>query len=77
MTERLLTTAEAAAWLSDRGVSRTLKTLEALRVRGGKMAPPFRRVGRSVRYAEGDLTEWLQEVTSAPIRSTSQVQDFA
>lgn len=72
MVEKLMTTSEAADWLSERGVARTPKTLESLRVRGGRMSPPFRRVGRAVRYAEGDLRGWLQTVVSAPHCSTSE-----
>jgi hypothetical protein len=73
-SRKLLTTVETAAWLSERGVSRTAKTLEATRVRGGRMAPPFRKIGRAVRYAEADLAEWLAGITSAPFNSTTQAK---
>ena len=68
----LLTTEEAAAWLTARGLPRTVKTLEALRVRGGKMAPPFRRFGRTVRYLETELQAWAEALISAPMNSTSE-----
>jgi hypothetical protein len=74
MTDRLLTTDETAAWLSERGVGRTVKTLEAMRVRGGRMAPPFRKIGRAVRYAETDLAAWLEEITSPAFNSTTQAK---
>jgi len=69
---RLLTTDEASRWLMDRGIPRTRKTLEAGRVRGCSSTPPFRRVGRSVRYAEADLLSWIDSVLTEPLRSTSE-----
>jgi hypothetical protein len=75
MFHKLFTTPEAADWLTSRGLPRTAKTLEALRVRGGLMAPPFRRLGRTIRYAEPDLEGWLADITSAPMRSTSERAD--
>ena len=68
---KLMTTSEAALWLTERGLGRTEKTLESLRVRGGRMSPPFRRVGRAVRYSEADLRDWLESVVSAPHQSTT------
>jgi hypothetical protein len=73
-TAKLLDTNEAAAWLTARGIKRTPKTLEVQRVRGGPMAPPFRKVGRAVRYAESDLTGWLAEITSPAFHSTTQAK---
>jgi excisionase family DNA binding protein len=49
-----LTTAEAAALL---GVS--VKTLEALRAR--EQGPPFKKVGRRVRYERALLIEWSRQ----------------
>ena len=72
MNSRLLTTAETAAWFTERGVPRTIKTLEAMRVRGGDMAPPFRKFGRTVRYAEEDLESWFEYTLSQPVCSTTE-----
>lgn len=69
---RLMTTPEASDWLTARGLPRTTSTLEALRTRGGGMAPPFRKLGRAIRYAEADLEEWLGQIVSGPLRSTSE-----
>ena len=51
---RLLTTEEAAAWLSLRP-----RTLECYRNRGE--GPRFRKIGRWVRYLESDLDDWLEK----------------
>ena len=72
MHTKLLTTPEAAKWLTDRGLPRTEATLEALRTRGGPMAPPFRRFGRTVRYDEGDLIAWIESILTGPLHSTSE-----
>lgn len=52
-TSRLLTTAEAAQFLH-MSVSFLMKT----RLRGD--GPRYRKVGRSVRYVESDLHDWVK-----------------
>lgn len=54
MTDRLLTTTEAADLLR---VGR--RTLESWRLRGG--GPPYHRVGGAVRYRLTTLEQWLAE----------------
>ena len=44
------------------------RTLERLRVQGGN-APKFAKLGRSIRYRQCDLDEWI---TSRVVRSTSE-----
>lgn len=61
MNDQLLTTAEAAKWLSV-----TVSYLEKMRVIGG--GPEFVKLGRSVRYEPAALATW---VDSARRRSTS------
>lgn len=62
----MLDTREAAARLH-----LSPRTLEGLRVRGE--GPPFIKLGaRSVRYAKGDLEEWI---ASRRRRSTSDAGD--
>lgn len=61
MNDQLLTTAEAAKWLSV-----TVSYLEKMRVIGG--GPEFVKLGRSVRYEPTALATW---VDSARRRSTS------
>lgn len=53
VAQPLLTTEQAA-----RIVGRAVATLESMRVRGG--GPKFRKIGRSVYYAEPELLEWLE-----------------
>jgi predicted DNA-binding transcriptional regulator AlpA len=53
---KLLTNAETAELLSVRP-----NTLEGWRVKG--IGPVFRKIGRSVRYAEADVLTWLDAQT--------------
>ena len=70
LSEPLLDTAGAAEFLRALGIPRSPATLTRQRSTGG-LTPPFRQVGRSVRYAPADLREWVSQVVSAPTRSTS------
>ena len=70
--EALLDTIEAARFLRERGIPRSPSTLTRLRCVGG-VAPPFRKLGRSVRYDPADLRQWIAEVVSGPKRTTSEL----
>lgn len=54
MTDMILLTEKQAAQLLSVGD----KCLQAWRVRGG--GPPYHKVGRLIRYREGDLLSWLE-----------------
>lgn len=68
--EPLLTTAAAAEFLKALGIPRSAATLTRQRCVGG-LAPPFRRIGRSIRYNPADLRQWIAEALSDPKRTTS------
>jgi hypothetical protein len=64
--------AGASAYLRDtHGIERAPSTLAKLAVMGG--GPPFRKAGRVPLYAPLDLDAWAASITSAPMRSTSEV----
>jgi hypothetical protein len=71
--EPLLDTAGAAEYLTSLGISRSPATLVRQRSTGG-LTPPFRSVGRSIRYSPSDLRAWVSAVVSAPRRSTSDTK---
>ena len=71
--EALLDTIETSKFLRERGISRSPSTLTRLRCVGG-VAPPFRKLGRSVRYDPADLRKWIAEAVSEPMRTTSGLQ---
>lgn len=58
MTDKYLTTQEAAEYLS-----LSPRTMEGFRLKGG--GPKFYRRGRLVRYKQADLDAWLAEPESA------------
>ncbi|ARJ65160.1 hypothetical protein WV31_05545 [Magnetospirillum sp. ME-1] len=60
---------QAAEYLTQNGVQRTVSTLETLRVRGG--GPRFRKVKRQVIYAQSDLDNYISSLMSDPMASTS------
>ncbi len=68
--EALLDTVGAADFLRARGIPRSPSTLTRLRCVGG-VAPPFRKIGRAVRYDPADLRKWIAEALSDPMRTTS------
>lgn len=69
---RPLTRREASAYLWDRrGIKRSPGTLAKLAVIGG--GPQFRKAGRAVIYEAVDLDAFADEITSAPVRSTSEL----
>jgi hypothetical protein len=68
--DRFFDTAAASAWLGERGIRRSPKTLRKLRVIGG--GPRFRRLNGQVFYTEAALEEWLRERVSPEYGSTSE-----
>jgi hypothetical protein len=71
---RPLRRAEASAYLREwHGISRTPATLASLAVRGG--GPLFRKAGRIPLYTQADLDAWVAEITTAPVRTTSELRD--
>lgn len=62
---------EAAEYLkSKHGVDRKPATLAKYATLGG--GPTFRRAGRVPLYTVDSLDAWVAEITSAPMRSTSE-----
>lgn len=71
-----LTRREASQYLfQNHGIRRSAGTLAKLAVIGG--GPAFRKAGRSVIYCASDLDAWAAEITSPPIRSTSELAGVA
>ena len=69
---RPLRRVEAAAYLFEKhGIRRAPATLAKLAVIGG--GPVFRRAGRVPLYSPADLDEFAASITSAPVRSTSEL----
>lgn len=66
-----LSTRDAAAYLTDRGLPCAAATLEKLRCVGG--GPRFRKFGRYVRYDAADLDTWADSKISDPVSSTSEL----
>ena len=57
-TRKSLNTPEAAKYLTDRGTKYTRGTLEVWRSQG--RGPRYRKVGRNVFYAPGDLDRFAE-----------------
>ncbi len=71
MSEPKLDTEQASAYLeSQHDIARAPGTLTVLRVRGG--GPAFVKIGRQVRYVPSALDAYAAEITSPPMRSTSE-----
>lgn len=70
MNKRFLNTIAASAYLAERGVMRTPKTLVQLRHRG--TGPAFRRVGRDVIYEPPALDAWVVSIVSSELHSTRE-----
>lgn len=52
----------------------TLRKSRSTGLLGGRLAPPFRKIGRSVRYPIAELEAWLQE---APLHNnTAQCRQY-
>jgi hypothetical protein len=70
--DRPLNRKEATEYLLKRhGIRRTTGTLAKLAVIGG--GPAFRRAGRIPLYDPPDLDAYAAEITSPPVRSTSEL----
>lgn len=67
---RLLFPWQASAYLRERGVSRSVKTLAKLRSVGG--GPLYRRIGRNIVYDPADLDAYAESVISAPFSNTAE-----
>ncbi len=58
LSSQLLTEKEAAHYLN---VSRSF--LAQGRMKGGKKYPPFKKLGRAIRYAVAELDTWVEGTT--------------
>ena len=66
---------EASEYLFERhGIRRTYATLCKLAVVGG--GPLFRKANRVPLYDATDLDQWVAEITSPTVHSTSELRDF-
>jgi hypothetical protein len=69
---RPLSRREAAAYLLARhGIKRSPQTLAKQAVTGG--GPPFRRAGHAVLYDPAALDRYVEEISTAAVRSTSEL----
>jgi hypothetical protein len=71
-TERRLTRAEAATFLSERGYRVAYATLNKYATVGG--GPLYESFGRRPLYRPADLLAWVASRSSGPRRSTSERQ---
>jgi hypothetical protein len=69
--DALLTRDQTAAALTSAGYPIKSKTLATKATRGG--APPYRIFSGRALYRWGDALAWAESVTSAPRRSTSEL----
>jgi hypothetical protein len=70
---RPLSRREASHYLYERhGVRRSYATLSKLAVTGG--GPRFHKANRVPLYDVADLDEWVEEICSASVRSTSELR---
>jgi hypothetical protein len=67
MESRFLDRAEAAQYLTERGLRVSKNTLQKWVTVGG--GPAYRRFGNRAVYQTGDLDAWAQEKLSAPSRT--------
>lgn len=59
----------STSWLAQRlGLSVT--TIERLRAKNSPDLPPCHTIGKSKRYDERQVEQWLQQVTSSPSATT-------
>ena len=68
--EHFLTRREAAAYLSERGLPTSWRTLQKWVTVGG--GPVYRRFGVRAVYTAVDLVAWAEAKLSAPRRSSSE-----
>jgi hypothetical protein len=71
MKTHFLTRAEAADYLTERGLPITKATLQKVATTGG--GPLYQIFGNRALYTEANLDGWADEKLSAPRRSTSDV----
>lgn len=71
----LLRRAATAAALTAMGYPTSEKTLATKATRGG--GPPYRLFGRIPLYRWGDALAWAEGRTSAPRRTTSEIDGFS
>ncbi len=70
--DRLMNRHEASEYLFERlGIRRTYATLSKLAVVGG--GPRFRKANRVPLYDAADRDQWVTEITSASVHSTSEL----
>jgi hypothetical protein len=75
-SNRPLRRVEASVYLKEKhGIDRSPNTLAKLACTGG--GPRFRKANRIPIYDAPDLDEWAKEITSAPVRSTSELREVA
>jgi hypothetical protein len=67
---RLLTRAEAARFLQERGYPVATRTLATLVSRGG--GPAYRRFGQRALYRAEDLAAWAEARLAPPRRSSAE-----
>lgn len=67
MATRFLDRAEASAYLAEKGLPRSPKTLQKDATVGG--GPVYRRYGNKAVYTVEDLDSWVQEKLSPPRRT--------
>jgi hypothetical protein len=73
---RRLNSREASAYLFEvHGIRRSPATLAKLRVVGG--GPIFSKTGRTPTYQPPHLDDYAEQITSRPVRSTSELRDLA
>jgi hypothetical protein len=72
MSEKYLTRAEAAAYLTERGLPISKNTLQKMACLGG--GPPYRIFGNKALHRPSELVEWASTKLAAPKRSTSEVE---
>jgi hypothetical protein len=65
-----LTRAEAAAYLTERGLPISKNTLQKMACLGG--GPPYQIFGNKALHRPAELEEWAAAKLSAPKRSTSE-----
>lgn len=68
---RYLNRAEAAEYVTARGLRITKNTLAKMATTGG--GPVYRYFGHRTAYLEPDLESWINERLSSPMRSSSAV----
>jgi hypothetical protein len=69
MIAKYLNRAEAAQYVTGRGLPVAKTTLQKMVTTGG--GPAYRRFGHRAVYLPAELDEWIEEKLSAPRRSSS------